>query len=80
MKIDTVNVISYHFDGNNEDMNVFSFSDDAEGNAEAEKVFTDIIIDDYKEMDNDSITDYLDDGFYENGMLKVYLIHSSINN
>ena len=73
MKLNTVNVIEYR---NDEIETLHSFSDDEEGNKEAEDLFSDIM------RERDGMTDEdikvaMADGFYEEGTFQLFLISNS---
>lgn len=72
MKVNSVNVIEYVTDSVTA---VYSFMDDAEGNKEAEELFSRCAKENGAE-DKD-LKDYaLEDGMYENGPYQVFLTHS----
>lgn len=71
-KIPTVNVVEVI---NNEVHNICSFNDNAEGNIEAERVFSHILKMNFcicKEL----IEQLIEDGYYRNNEYSVSLIHS----
>jgi hypothetical protein len=65
----TINVI-VKTDENN--LNVKSFNDNTKGNIEAENVFKSIL----KENNISNIDFFVEEGFYNDGLFSVYLIHS----
>lgn len=72
MKLNSINVIEYVDDSV---IAVYSFSDDEEGNKEAENVFSRCAKENGAE-DKD-LEDYaLEDGMYEAGTYQVFLAHS----
>ena len=73
MKLNTVNVIEYR---NDEIETLHSFSDDEEGNKEAEDLFSDIMRE-RDGMTEEDIKVALTDGFYEEGTFQLFLISNS---
>ena len=76
MKVNTVNVIQRTEDSS---YLVMSFSDDEQGNKEAEELFTSIVKS--KNSDAESLVDYrideiLENGYYEIGEYELSLVHS----
>lgn len=72
MKLDTVNVIEYN---NDEIIRIDSFSDDKEGNVEAEELFSKMAKENGA-IDADLENFALDDGYYERGTYQLFLTHS----
>jgi hypothetical protein len=72
MRIQTVNVIQYDSEGM---QGIFSFSDDEEGNKEAEKLFRELAKE--NNLPDDSIECGIEDGILEMNDYKLYLVHSS---
>lgn len=71
MKLQTVNVVEYV---DERILSIHSFTDDTEGNSEAEKCFREKAIENgIEESDLDSD---IDDGWSENGTYAIYLVHS----
>jgi hypothetical protein len=73
MKLQTVNVIEYK---NDSILSVQSFTDNEEGNKEAEKVFEGIMRERNGVADED-VAISLEDGWYEEGDYQLFLTHSS---
>lgn len=71
MKINSVNVVECK---NGVLERVQSFSDDAEGISEAEKVFSEILKE--RGEDEETIEACLDDGIYESSDYQLFLSHS----
>jgi hypothetical protein len=72
MKVDTVNIIEY---SDCSVLGVHSFSDDADGNKEAEQCFTTIL----KEQDvsDEDIEVALEEGYHEQGDYQLFITHST---
>ena len=73
MKLDTVNVIEYCDDSV---LSIRSFQDDEEGNKEAEELFTKILKEQNRSIEDD-IEVALEDGFSEQGNYQIFISHSS---
>lgn len=73
MKAQTVNVIEY---SNDVIKNVNSFSDDNEGNAEAEEHFKTIIQECDSEVTDEEMEVFVEDGFHEQGDWQLFLVHA----
>ena len=71
MKLATVNVIEY---SNGTVDVVTAFTDDAEGNKEAEAMFTRVAIENGMDDEDEDIC--LDEGLYEEGDYQVFITHS----
>ena len=74
MKIPTVNVIEL-FSGIFESID--SFSEDLQGNAEAQVLFRKKLTDNDFELTEDEIQDIIDDGYFECGKFELLLTHSN---
>jgi len=72
MKIQTVNVIEYEDDNL---IGITSYTDDEEGNKEAEEVFALCCKD--QGVDDQDIPSYIEDGYYEQGTYQVFISHSA---
>jgi hypothetical protein len=72
MKVDTVNVIEYADDSI---LGVTSFTDNEEGNKEAEAIFRQVA----KEngMEDVDAESFVEDGYFEQGTYQVFITHSS---
>jgi hypothetical protein len=73
MKLQTVNVIEYRADAI---LSIQSFTDNEEGNKEAEEVFESIMRERNGVVDED-VEVSLEDGWYEEGDYQLFLTHSS---
>ncbi len=73
MKLNTVNVITLVGGVLN---SVVSFSDDTEGNKEAEALFLKLVKLDDEELDDETLDDILNDGIYEFGDSEHVISHS----
>lgn len=73
MKVNTVNVIEYKSDAV---LGVHSFSDDAEGNKEAEKCYKGIVTENGDNVTEDEMATYLEEGYFEQGSYQAFLTHS----
>jgi hypothetical protein len=73
MKLNTVNVVVI-FDGILH--TVESFTDDADGNKEAEELLISKIRDEQVELDNEDIQVILNQGYFDMPYYDFYLIHS----
>ena len=73
MKINTVNVIEYY---NGTIKDVHAFTDDPEGNKQADKLFVAIAIDQERFSDED-IEGGLDDGWLSHGDWELYIVNSN---
>ncbi len=73
MKISTINVVV-----SNEDhvSPIYTFSDDNEGQVEAEKKFATIIRTFNPDLTETEITDFLADKYYEQGTSQVFILQS----
>lgn len=74
MKINTVNVVEIC--GKPANIFVRSWSDDPEGNKEAEQSFRECILDQENPVDELDILDAIEDGIYEEGDYTLLLTHS----
>jgi len=72
MKLNAVNVVEYVDDTITA---IHSFTDDAEGNDEAEGLFTQIAKENGFELE--SIEAALDDGHMERGTWQLFIVHNS---
>jgi len=76
MKIQTVNVVEYNQTDENF-IGITSFSDDAEGNKEAEEHFLSVIKENGADIDTEEDkTFFLVEGNFEKGGYQAVLIHS----
>jgi hypothetical protein len=73
MKVDTVNIIEYKDDSVSK---ITSFSEDEEGNKEAEALFKTVAKDTMGATEADAEA-CLDDGWYEQGTAQVFISHSN---
>lgn len=73
----TVNVIIISDTTNMVVQSLKSFEDNAEGNAEAEKLFTKIILNKDNSTTDDDMDNYLSDGFYQIDLFYVCIVHST---
>lgn len=73
MKSNTVNVTEY---ANDTILGIHSFSDDDEGNKEAEECFKRIIKESGHEVTNEEMEVFLEDGYFEQGNYQVFITHS----
>jgi len=73
MKVNTVNVVEYNDDTI---LGITSFSDDEEGNKEAEDIFKRCAKENGA-TDEDLEAFILEDGLYETGGYQLFLVHSS---
>ena len=74
MKLNTVNVIEYSDDNI---LGVVSFSDDDDGNKEAEAHFSSVIKENGNEVTDEEIETFIEEGFYEQGDYQAFLTHSN---
>lgn len=70
MKLNTVNIIEYEYDL----ISVRSFTDDLEGNKEAETLFSKIVKKKNKNVTKEDMENLLGDGCFNN---KVFIVHSN---
>jgi hypothetical protein len=74
MKIQTVNVIEY---ADNNILGVTSFSDEKDGNREAEAHFLAVAKENYgSDVLPEPEDFYLDEGIFENSTYQVFIVHS----
>jgi hypothetical protein len=73
MKLNTVNVIEL-FSGIFE--SIHSFTDDAEGNKEAENLFATILEGNEFSISAEELSDIIDEGHFECGKFELLLVHS----
>jgi hypothetical protein len=71
MQVKTVNVVSYADD---DLLGITSFSDDKEGNKEAEEHFRQILLE--SEVPEEDVDSFVEDGYWEQGEYQVFLTHS----
>jgi len=74
-KLRTVNVIEYADDTV---IRVSSFSEDAEGNAEAEAVFKACVKENGDNVTDEELSSFVEDGMYEQGSYQAFLAHDYI--
>jgi len=75
-RLDTVNVIEICGEGG--PTQCFSFTDDAEGKAQAEAAFLDLLRENKVEADETKDQDYLNEGKYDDGAgYLIYLVNST---
>ena len=72
MKIDTINVVEYNDD---DLLSITSFSNNPEGNKEAEKCFSDCVKN--QGVDDNDIASYVNDRYYEQGTYQIFLYYSN---
>ena len=73
MKVDTVNVVEYADD---DLLGIRSYSDDDEGNHEAEECFR-AAAKEHGAHDNE-LAVFVEDGYYESGTYQLFLTHSTV--
>jgi hypothetical protein len=73
MKIQTVNVIEYKGD---DLVSIRSYSEDDEGNKQAEEMFRNMIIEADPEMTEEEIEACTEEGYHEQGEYQLFLSHS----
>jgi len=74
MKIDTISVITYVHDSI---QGITSFKNTAKGRKEAEKLFTNLIKENYSETSEEDIEACLDNGYFEEDSWQVFIAVSS---
>ena len=73
MKVATVNVIKYIGDSV---YHIAAFSEDAEGNQEAEEEFDSIVRELEPSVTEEELAGFKDDGYYETGIYQVFITHA----
>lgn len=74
-KLQTINVVEYASDDLSI-LGVSSFSDDEEGNREAEQLFKELVLEDNKDVTEREIDLFIEDGCYETETYQLFLTHS----
>ena len=73
-QISSVNIVTYV---NDSVQGVTSFKDNEEGNKEAERLFTNLIKENYSETTEEDIEASIDNGYFEEDNWQVFIVHSS---
>lgn len=74
MKADTVNVIEVV---DNSVVALHAFSDNEEGNKEAEAIFVTIVKENGDDVSEAEMEVFLEDGYFEQGSYQTFLVHSN---
>ena len=74
MKQNTVNIVEYATDSI---IGLRSFSDDPEGNKEAEETFRSVIKEHDSEVTDEELDAFVEEGYHEQGDYQLFLTHSS---
>jgi hypothetical protein len=74
-KIDAINIVEYSHETDSVS-NAHTFVESKEGNVEAEKFYTSKIKELNPEVTEEELTVFLDDGWFEQGEIAIFITHS----
>ena len=71
--LQTVNVVLYKNDSIDR---IKSYPQSDEGNQEAEKIFGELVMKNDESVTPEELEIFIEDGYYEQGFIQIFLIHS----